>query len=114
MTAAPDAARYARLKDLHLELDELPEAARAQRLRELDGEDPDLARALRRRFEGSGRPLDILDRAERQERDAGAPQLPHYRIVRELGRGGMAIRDRWQRPAPSRYPGDRLRRSCSR
>jgi len=89
MTAAPDAARYARLKDLHLELDELPEAARAQRLRELDGEDPDLARALRRRFEGSGRPLDILDRAERQERDAGAPQLPHYRIVRELGRGGM-------------------------
>ncbi len=90
MTTAPDAARYARLKDLHFELDELPAEAREARLRELDAGEPELALSLRRRFvDDGGRPPDIFDRAERVERDGGAPQLPHYRIIRELGRGGM-------------------------
>ena len=89
MTAAPDPARYARLKDLHFELDALEPARREQHLCELATSEPGLATALRRRFAGPERPLDILDRAERAERDSAAPQLPHYRIVRELGRGGM-------------------------
>jgi serine/threonine-protein kinase len=94
MTVAADPALYARLKDLHFELDALPADGREARLRELDAAEPALAAALRKRFDGGERPLDILDRAERQESlrkggDAGAPQLPQYRIVRELGRGGM-------------------------
>jgi serine/threonine-protein kinase len=74
---------------VHLALAAGADAARAERLRELDAAEPQLALALRRRFAAAGRPLDILDRAERHERDAGALQLPQYRIVRELGRGGM-------------------------
>ncbi|MCC6561349.1 MAG: hypothetical protein IT478_08335, partial [Xanthomonadales bacterium] len=85
MTAVPDPARYARLKDLHFELDALEPARREERLRELATNEPGLATALRRRFTAAQRPLDILDRAERTERDSAAPQLPHYRIVRELG-----------------------------
>ena len=89
MDAASEAARYARLKDLHFELDALPAAQREQRLRDIEGDEPELAAALRKRFGGGTRAFDILDRAEHRERDAAAPQLPHYRIVRELGRGGM-------------------------
>ena len=89
MTATLDPARYARLKDLHFELEELAPAARAARLAALDADEPDLARALRKRFGGDAKPLAILDRAERLERTGGAPQLPQYRIVRELGVGGM-------------------------
>ena len=89
MTAATDPARYTRLKDLHFELDALEPARREERLRELATSEPGLATALRRRFAGPGRPLDILDRAERVDRDGSALQLPQYRIVRELGRGGM-------------------------
>ena len=91
MTAIDESARYARLKDLHFELDALAAGEREARLRELDTAEPALAAAMRKRFAVVERPLDILDRAERQDaaRDGGAPQLPHYRIVRELGRGGM-------------------------
>ncbi len=89
MSATLDPARYARLKDLHFELEALPVTQRFQRLREIEATEPDLGTALRKRFGGAARALDILDRAEHRERDAAAPQLPHYRIVRELGRGGM-------------------------
>mgnify|MGYP001168710956 CR=1 FL=1 len=89
MSATLDPARYARLKDLHFELEALPITQRFQRLREIETAEPDLGAALRKRFGGAARALDILDRAEHRERDAAAPQLPHYRIVRELGRGGM-------------------------
>ena len=89
MAATPDAARYARLKDLHFELEALPEAQRTPRLREIEATEPEIGAVLRQRFAGSIRALDILDRAEHRERDAATPQLPHYRIVRELGRGGM-------------------------
>lgn len=89
MTAAPDPARYARLKDLHFELDALPLAQRHRRLLEIEASEPELGAALRKRFGERAPALDILDRAEHREREAAAPQLPHYRIVRELGRGGM-------------------------
>ena len=89
MDAASDAARYARLKDLHFELDALPAGPREQRLREIEAEEPEFGVALRKRFGGETRARDLLDRAEQRERDAAAPQLPQYRIVRELGRGGM-------------------------
>jgi eukaryotic-like serine/threonine-protein kinase len=92
MTAIDESARYARLKDLHFELDALAAGEREARLRELEADEAAVVAALRKRFASSERPLDIFDRAERMEstvKDGGAPQLPHYRIVRELGRGGM-------------------------
>lgn len=89
MTATPDPARYARLKELHFELDALPSTQRAARMQEIASAEPEIGAALRQRFGNRERPLDLLDRTERKERDAAAPVLPHYRIVRELGRGGM-------------------------
>ncbi len=89
MDATPDAARYARLKDLHFELAALSLPQRSARLREIEAAEPELGAALRKRFGDAARDNDILARAEHRERDAAAPQLPHYRIVRELGRGGM-------------------------
>lgn len=89
MTAIHDPALYARLKDLHFELDALAPETREARLGELDAVEPELAEALRRRFSAQARPLDILDRAEQPARLSRSPQLPHYRVLRELGRGGM-------------------------
>jgi tetratricopeptide (TPR) repeat protein/predicted Ser/Thr protein kinase len=89
MSATLDPARYARLKDLHFELEALPLHRREARLRDIEATDPEFAAALRKRFDATPRPFDILDRAEHRHRDAAEPQLPHYRIVRELGRGGM-------------------------
>lgn len=83
-----DTADYARLKRAYLELLDLHDDARAARLAAIDEQSPTLAAALRRQLDAAGHVLPLLDRAGAA---VHAPQLPHYRIVRELGRGGMGV-----------------------
>lgn len=86
MPPAADPTQYAREKEAFFELDALPAVDRAQRLTELAAKDPEFAALLSRRFEPSARQSELLDRVERA---FDGPQLAHYYIVRELGRGGM-------------------------
>ena len=77
---------YQRRKEAYLELLDLDPATRAQRLDALAREDAALATALRAQFAATQQPLALLDRAGT---DAPVPQLAPYRLLRELGRGGM-------------------------
>ena len=77
---------YQRRKEVYLELLDLDPATRAQRLDALAREDAALATALRAQFAATQQPLALLDRAGT---DASVPQLAAYRLLRELGRGGM-------------------------
>jgi hypothetical protein len=81
-----DTADYARLKQAYLDLVELEADARAERLAALERESPELGAALRRQIQAAAQDLAVLDRATDI---AQPPEVPHYRIVRELGRGGM-------------------------
>jgi serine/threonine protein kinase len=83
-----DTADYARLKDAFLELIDLDPRQREVRLDAIQAEHPTLGAALRRQLGAAAQPLPLLDRAS----DAPVvPELPHYTIVRELGRGGMGV-----------------------
>ena len=77
---------YQRRKDAYFELLDLDPAARALRLQVLAREDAQLAAELRVQFDAAGRPLDLIDRVGAR---ADAPELAHYTLLRELGRGGM-------------------------
>jgi eukaryotic-like serine/threonine-protein kinase len=81
-------AGYARQKAAFLELLELDADARHERLAALAREEPDLAAALQRQLDAAGQPLPLLDRPASAPQP---PQLPHYRLLRELGRGGMGV-----------------------
>ncbi len=86
MATAHDPETYARLKAAYFELEALPDAARAQRLAELHARDPTFAAALARRLNPEAGPADLLTRAVEPE---SVPQIAGYRVLRELGRGGM-------------------------
>ena len=81
--------------DAHFEaLLALPESERGPRLEQIAAGDPALARSLRRllqlMFDSDTRPLRALGAAALDDGDDDAtPQIPGYRIERELGRGGM-------------------------
>ncbi len=77
---------YRRRKDAYLELLELAPAARTLRLDALAREDAALAADLRAQLSAAEQPLALLDRASGA---AAPPQVAQYRLVRELGRGGM-------------------------
>ena len=77
---------YQRRKDAWFDLSELEPAALAQRLDAIARDDAALAAALHAQFAAAGQPVALLDRASAV---AGAPALPQYRVLRELGRGGM-------------------------
>jgi hypothetical protein len=83
-----DTADYVRLKAAFLTLIDLEPSQRAAHLDTIEADDPTLASALRRQLDAAGQALPLLDRAGHEP---GAPQLAHYTIVRELGRGGMGV-----------------------
>lgn len=87
MTQTPTGpSDYARLKALFLELHEADADSRAARLAELDASQPGQALALRRLLHAEAAPLPSLDQAD----SVAAPvEFPRYRLLRELGRGGM-------------------------
>jgi tetratricopeptide (TPR) repeat protein len=89
MSANRDPGQYARLKSAYFELEALTAHQRAARIAEIAAGDADFAAALRKRFEPASGRAGILDRAERTESSDAVPQVPHYRMIRELGRGGM-------------------------
>lgn len=77
---------YRRRKDAYLELLDLEPAARTQRLDALAREDAGLAADLQAQLAAAAQPLALLDRAGSA---APLPRIAQYRLVRELGRGGM-------------------------
>ncbi|MCQ4167070.1 serine/threonine-protein kinase [Tahibacter harae] len=80
-----DAAAYLRHKQHFLDLLELDATAREQALQRLATDEPELAAALRRQLAANETPVALLDQPA-----AGAPpQVAHYQLLRELGRGGM-------------------------
>ncbi|HSX58698.1 MAG TPA: serine/threonine-protein kinase [Tahibacter sp.] len=79
-----DAARYRRAKDEYLRLSELDDDARERALLTLAGEDAALADSLRKLFDAAAQTMPALDAA----REA-TPQIARYRLIREIGRGGM-------------------------
>ncbi|WP_257387928.1 serine/threonine-protein kinase, partial [Tahibacter caeni] len=83
-----DAARYRREKDEYLRLSTLDETARSAALAALSTDDPALADALARLFAAAQQPLPCLD-AEADAKDDAMPQVARYRLIREIGRGGM-------------------------
>ncbi|MBP8119629.1 MAG: protein kinase [Burkholderiales bacterium] len=83
-----ETADYARLKDAFLELLDLDPLSRTERLHHHAKESPALAAALRHQLDASAHSLPLLDHAGD---GPGVPELAHYRILRELGRGGMGI-----------------------
>ncbi|MCQ4165026.1 protein kinase domain-containing protein [Tahibacter harae] len=77
---------YQRRKDAFFELLDLDEAARARRLAAWQAVDAALAADLCSQLAAAGQPLALLD----QPGDAALPPtIDHYRLLRELGRGGM-------------------------
>ncbi len=81
-----DTTDYSRSKDAFFALLDLDEAARERQLAQWEASDPALAATLRRQLEASRRPLPLLDSAGDS---LSVPQMAQYRILRELGRGGM-------------------------
>ena len=81
-------AGYARQKEVFFELLDLDASGRAERLATLARDEPELAAALRRQLDAAAQPLPLLDRPATAPRP---PQLPHYQLLRELGRGGMGV-----------------------
>jgi eukaryotic-like serine/threonine-protein kinase len=83
-----DAADYQRRKQHFLDLLELAPPEREQALQRIESSDAELATALRRQLAASQGSVALLDRVDA---DAGPapPQLAQYRLLRELGRGGM-------------------------
>lgn len=79
-----DAARYHREKDEYLRLSELGPIERADALRTIAQDDAALADALRRLFDAAAQAMPCLD-ATRET----APEVARYRLIREIGRGGM-------------------------
>ncbi len=77
---------YQHRKTVWLELLDLDAAARAVRLQALALEDAELAADLHAQFAAMAQPVPLLDRIGH---GATAPELAHYRLIRELGRGGM-------------------------
>lgn len=80
-----DAAAYQRHKQHFLDLLELHASAREQALQQLAADDAELAAALRRQLAANETPVALLD----QPAAGTAPQVAHYQLLRELGRGGM-------------------------
>ncbi len=83
-----DTTDYERLKQAFLELLDLEPGARTTRLAEFERESPLLAAGLHRQLDAAGQPLPLLDRAGS---NPAPPQLAQYRILREVGRGGMGV-----------------------
>lgn len=79
-------SNYQRRKDAYLELLDLDDAARAARLAQWEQADPELAAALRAQLEAAAQASPLLDTPART---GVAPRLAQYRVLRELGRGGM-------------------------
>ena len=77
---------YQRRKQAYLELVELEPTARAERLATIAATDAERAATLRRQLDAAGEPMSLLDRVGSQ---GAPPAIAHYRLVRELGRGGM-------------------------
>ncbi|UXI65827.1 serine/threonine-protein kinase [Tahibacter amnicola] len=77
---------YQRCKDRFLALLEMDAAERDAQLHTLQSEDAALAEAVRRQLEAAGLHLPALDQADAQ---AAPPAIAQYRLLRELGRGGM-------------------------
>lgn len=77
---------YLRRKQAFLELLDLDTAARSRRLAELESGDSALGAALRHQLQAAGQPLAVLDQPEGP---AEPPSIARYRLLRELGRGGM-------------------------
>lgn len=80
-----DAAAYQRHKQHFLDLLELDARAREQALQRLADDDAGLAAALRRQLAANETPVALLD----QPATGAPPQVAHYQLLRELGRGGM-------------------------
>jgi hypothetical protein len=83
-----ETADYARLKQAYFNLLELAPEAREPRLVELEATDAALAAALRRQLRAAAVQLPMLDRAAATP---AVPELPNYRLLHELGRGGMGV-----------------------
>lgn len=77
---------YEERKRIWFELLELDATARAARLDALAVASPALAAELREQWNASGRTVPLLDRCDAA---GSAPELPGYRILGEIGRGGM-------------------------
>ena len=77
---------YQRRKKVWLELLDLDAADRAGRLDAIARADAQLAADLRAQFAAMEQPLPLLDGVGHE---AVLPELPGYRLIRELGRGGM-------------------------
>ncbi|MEO5560346.1 MAG: serine/threonine-protein kinase [Dokdonella sp.] len=81
-----DEIDYQRKKEAWLELHALDAEAREASLAALAVADAELAKELASRFEATDRALLLLDGVDTPP---GLPKLSGYRILRELGRGGM-------------------------
>ena len=81
-----DEREYQRRKDAFQALLELDPAAREPRLAEIASDDAELADALRRQLHAAAQTLPLLDRVAAA---AAVPEIAHYHVLRELGRGGM-------------------------
>lgn len=79
---------YARLKSTFLEVLDLAPDERLARMRQLEAESPTLADSVRRQLDAASQNMGLLDSAGAA---ASVPQLTQYRMVRELGRGGMGV-----------------------
>ncbi|WP_395684381.1 protein kinase domain-containing protein [Dokdonella sp.] len=77
---------YQRRKDAYFALLDLAPAAREEWLDALASEDAAFAADLRAQVAAMDQPLALLDRAGD---GAASPELAHYTLLRELGRGGM-------------------------
>lgn len=79
---------YLQQKQAFLELLELEEQDQGARLAQIQAQSPELAQALRHQLDAAGQELPLLDRSDTHVK---RPDLGQYRILRELGRGGMGV-----------------------
>ena len=95
MTEPRPAPSLDTVKDALYELSELPEPQRAQRLAELAEQDPALAQALQGLLPGAMATVAGVNAPVRwlQSMDHSAlpPRLGPWRVLREIGRGGMGV-----------------------
>lgn len=82
MSDSPDQIRYELEKSTFLKLLELDAAEQNALLARLQSDDPELADLMARR-------LALSSKEPLQAPEAGVPQLSRYRIIKEIGRGGM-------------------------